>query len=338
MIWLFSAVGLFLGWLALRDIRWDAFLESFGWLDPLWGGVFLLCMAVMIYLRTQRWEGMIRTLIPSDFDKLFVRLTTWVGFAAVMVFPLRAGELYRCAVFRSRPGRPGNGSAVLGALLLERALDGLVVVCMLALALGAVLWRHDPTRIHVSTWVLWGLVSAGFAALLIIVLWMAHSPQNCIHFLFRWSGLVLLKKKPNVIQWMQKISDIAERLSQGVRHSLHTRILMRTIWLTVAYWGVNVIGVWALQKAFYLPTEPEVAALVVGFSAIGVFIPGPPGHVGNFHEFARLGLSSQLSSAMVVGTGMAFVVTLHAVQTLMYLGLGLLAFLLLASRFHPNKT
>jgi len=338
MMWLFSALGLFLGWLALRDVRWDAFVQAFERMDPFWTAIFMLCMLAMIHLRTRRWEGMIRPLVPGGFDALFVRLTTWVGFAAVMVFPLRAGELYRCAVFRSRPERPGAGSAVLGALLLERALDGLAVACMLALALGVVLFRREGGFVSAATWVLWGLSSAGFAALLIASVWMARDPRSCINAFFRFSGLFLLRKNPRAALWMQKLSELGERLSVGIRHGLQSRALGRTVALTLAYWGANAAGVWALLKAFGLPAEPDAAMMVVGFSAVGVFIPGAPGHVGNFHEFAKLGLSARLSAALVAGPGMAFVVTLHAAQTLLYLGLGLaaLAALTLRTRTSPK--
>ena len=50
--------------------------------------------------------------------------------------------------------------------------------------------------------------------------------------------------------------------------------------------------------------------------------------MGNFHEFARLGLTLYLSQAVVVGSGMAYVVTVHGLQLLWYVGFG---FLILAT-------
>ncbi len=332
MMWLFSALGLVLGWLALRDVRWDAFLDAFFLVKPFWMGVFVACMGAMIHLRTRRWEGMIRPLVPGDFDSLSIRLTTWVGFAAVMVFPFRAGELYRCAVFRSRDGRPGSAGAVLGALVLERALDGLVVACLIALGLGGVLWRRGAGAVSSWTWILWAVSSLAFLALLAVSVWMAHDPRACLDFVFRWTGLSRLRRFPRIGRLMENLQGLGGRLSLGIRQGLSSHVLGVTLARTATYWGCNVAGVWTLLYAFGLPAEPESAALVVGFSAVGVFIPGAPGHVGNFHEFARLGLSARLSRALVAGPGMAFVVTLHAVQTLMYLGLGLAAFLALTIR------
>lgn len=321
MVWIFSALGLFLGWLSLKDVHWPAFLQAFGAADPLWLTLFVLCMAGMIHLRTIRWEGMIRPFVGAGFDAWFVRLTTWVGFAAVLVFPLRSGELYRCAIFHSRDGRPGSRGPVFGALLMERALDGLAVVGLIALGFGGALASDNP--VSPGIWGFWAATLLVFALMTAMLVWTARSPHAAVGFFLRFGGVRWAAQRFVRLQplpaWFERAG---ERISMGVRECLAGHVLARTIFFTLAYWGMNVAGAYFLLRSFHLPGGSAAAALVVGFSAVGVFIPGAPGHVGNFHEFARLGLSSRLSRALVAGPGMAFVVVLHAVQTLLYLTLG----------------
>ncbi|MBU1068109.1 flippase-like domain-containing protein [Myxococcota bacterium] len=322
MIWLFTAISLVFGWFALRDVDWDLFLASFSLLDPSWFAGFVLCMLIMVHLRTLRWERMIRPLIPPDFNRRTLRLTSWIGFAAVILFPLRAGELVRPAFFRGKPGHSSFGP-VFGALLVERVLDGLWIVLAIASAFA---WRFFRDDFSVPAWALgiWGITSLIFLVMLGVLIFIAKAPESAWPGLFRLTGLPMLARRFVFAQRLNaELERITGRLALGLKSSLASHHLSAAVAYTFGYWGANAVGILLLARAFGLPAGPDSALLVLGFSAVGVFIPGAPGHVGNFHEFARLGLSTRFSSAMVTGPGMAFVVTLHAVQTFLYLGLGL---------------
>lgn len=321
MIWLFSLISLVFAWLALRDLDGELFFESFSWLDPWWFCGAVLCMLAMVALRTLRWERMIRPLIPADLDRRTLHLTSWLGFAAVIVFPLRAGELVRAAFFRGKPGQSAFGP-VLGALLVERVLDGLWIVLAIAVAFA---WRFGHDGFEVPVWALgiWGITSVVFLLLLAVLVFVALAAEDRLGALVRVTGLPWLGRRFATARWLaEQLERVIGRLALGMKSAMAARNLGAAILYTFAYWGANALGIWWLARAFLLPVGPDSVLLVLGFSAVGVFIPGAPGHVGNFHEFARLGLSARFSSALVTGPGMAFVVTLHAVQTLIYLGLG----------------
>ena len=335
MIWLFSAVSLVFGWFAVRDIDPDQFLDAFIWLEPAWFAGFVMCMLAMVHLRTLRWERMVRPLIPEDFSRRTLRLTSWIGFAAVIVFPLRAGELVRPAFFRGRAGQSRFGP-VFGALLVERVLDGLWVVLAIATAFA---WRFFHDGFSIPGWALgiWGLTSLAFLVMLAVLIFVAVAPEASRVHLYRLTGLPFLARRFRFAKRLQaELERITGRLALGLASGLASHNLWASVVYTFAYWGANAAGIWFLMRGFGLPAGLDSVLLVLGFSAVGVFLPGAPGHVGNFHEFARLGLSARLSTALVTGPGMAFVVTLHAVQTLLYLGLGLFGLLLLPPEFRKN--
>jgi glycosyltransferase 2 family protein len=336
MIWLFGLVSLGFAWLALRDIDGRVFLESFSWMDPWWFSGAVLGMLAMVVLRTLRWERMIRPLIPAEIDRRTLHLTSWLGFAAVIVFPLRAGELVRAAFFRGSPGQGAFGP-VLGALLVERVLDGLWIVLAIAVAFA---WRFGHDGFDIPAWALgiWGITSLVFLLMLAVLVFVALAPPERLGVLVRATGLPRLGRRFTTARRLsERLERILDRLALGMKSALAARNLGTAILYTCAYWGANALGIWTLARAFFLPVGPDSVLLVLGFSAVGVFIPGAPGHVGNFHEFARLGLSARFSSALVTGPGMAFVVTLHAVQTLIYLALGAVGLIALPPRLRRWK-
>ena len=327
MIWLLTLVSLLFGWLALRDIDWPTFSGAFSLLEPAWFAGFVLCMLGMVHLRAWRWEHMIRPLIPADTPARRLRFMSWVGFAAVIVLPLRAGEFVRPSFFRGTPDRPSRFGDVLGALLVERVLDGLLLVLIIALAFT---WRLAMDGFFAPVWALtvWLATTFLFLSLLGILVCIVISPDRTRRVLFSLCGLFWLARRlPWARRLQERLENTWERLATGLTHSLVFRHLWIPVLATLAYWGFNALGVAMAARAFGLPITLDATLLVLGFSAVGVFLPGAPGHWGNFHEFARLGLSTRFSHALITGPGMAFVVTLHAVQIFLYLLLGLIGLL-----------
>ena len=71
--------------------------------------------------------------------------------------------------------------------------------------------------------------------------------------------------------------------------------------------------------------SPALSAAVCTVVAIGIVLPAGPGLVGNFHEFGKLGLSLYLPKSVVSGAGMAYLVLVHGLQLVWYVGIGALA-------------
>lgn len=59
--------------------------------------------------------------------------------------------------------------------------------------------------------------------------------------------------------------------------------------------------------------------IVMSLVVLGIFIPAAPGHIGNYHHFARLGFSLAVSAAVLDSKGMAAITALHGLQTLSYI-------------------
>src|SRR2546428_5211687 len=86
-------------------------------------------------LRTARWRVILRDADGRPFPWLPLWHDTAVGFMANNLLPVRAGEVARAYVARRQ--LPVRFMTALASIGVERALDGLVMVGLLALALAA---------------------------------------------------------------------------------------------------------------------------------------------------------------------------------------------------------
>ena len=80
-------------WLSLRGTRLDEVGAAIIGADPLRVAGFVLCLTVMHFVRVFRWGLLVRPLTAISFPLL--NALSAVGFLALMVLPLRLGELAR---------------------------------------------------------------------------------------------------------------------------------------------------------------------------------------------------------------------------------------------------
>ncbi len=260
--------------------------------------LFAVLMIVQILVRTERWRLQVRGLTgaaPGWREALAINA---FAFAAVFFFPFRLGELVRpnlCARLNIM-----SASAGLAASALERVIDGLVTTalfgCLLLLA------PHDlPPFVRAGG--LTALAVFGGAVVFFVVA-----------FRFRSAALGLVQRVAGLVS--AKLADRLVALIGGFLDGLACfrgpRDVTAFVGISVVYWGLNGLStgvvVWGV--------DPD-ASLLAGFFClcflvIGVMIPAPPGNVGNFHAFARLGLTL---SGVAVAPAVASAVLLHALSS-----------------------
>ena len=105
---------------------------------------YFASLAVMSYFRAARWRYLLRSFADVPTRKLVS--VSWIGFAAILLMPLRIGEFVRPYMIRSPGRRDSNGkttgaitmSAATGTIVAERVIDGLYISIVLAIALVTV--------------------------------------------------------------------------------------------------------------------------------------------------------------------------------------------------------
>ena len=281
-----------------------------GWTVPAyligWSGVHLV--------RAARWRLLLAPLAQVSWRRVLA--ASFLGFLAILMFPLRTGEVVRPLLIRER-GRISAWAAA-GTLAAERIVDGLVLSLMLLLALSLATPLDPlpdslgdlPIRVSIIPGGAY-VATAGFAAAL-LVMFAFHIWRGAAQRLIE---RVLGAVSAPLAAWVsQRLGRLAEGLSflSGLRHSVPF------VLATVFYWLLNAACTWLLGWGSGLDDFSfSRACVVTGVLAIfGVLMPNAPGFVGAFQFSLYAGLAVFYAREHVLGEGALFVFLIYLGQML----------------------
>jgi uncharacterized membrane protein YbhN (UPF0104 family) len=296
--------GLF-GWLAARGgvpllPPAAAFDQVRPWAIP----SYLATLLVLHFFRASRWRFLIAPLKRVPLSE--VLLLNWIGFFAIFILPLRIGELARPALTKLRQGVPI--SAGFGTVAVERVLDGLLTSLCVAFALLALprLPTTDPVARHLPTYgyAALALFSCAFIALGLF-LWQRSFAVR----LTEWGAGLVSPKLGKLLA--EKVGNVAD----GLRSIGSLPLAAGFLFESLAYWGVNALGVWILGRGVGLPLELGHAFAIMGVLAIGILLPTGPGLFGNFQLAVAACLKLFFPESVVATQGAVFVFLLYILQS-----------------------
>lgn len=298
-------------WLFLRNADWNGVRAALLTADPAYlaGAVALVVLSYVV--RAERWQYLLAPLGPTRFRTAFA--TTLIGFGASSVLPARAGEVLRPYLLARREGL--NPTATFATILLERLLDLVAILGLLAAAL--VLMAHelrtrdsavlDAVRLGGMTAAPLGLAAlAGLYALAGHEAWMQR--------LFQWANRVL----PARVAWL--LESVIRRLAEGCAALRRPSRLLAALGWSLVLWLVICLETWAVGRAFALEISFPGSWLLMALLVVGVAVP-TPGGVGGFHEAFRLGATALFGIDNNAAVAAALV--LHATSTVPTVVLGL---------------
>ena len=230
-----------------------------------------------MWARARRW----RWLFPPGPEPPGIVPATMIGYMANNVLPLRAGEVVRIYVLgrklREAKRMPGTQSfwLVAATLVVERVLDSLAIVLMLAVL---VLTIPVPRVVEWAAGVLFAIDVVGISALVAI----ARAPALCRRLLLRLTG-----RWPSVAQMIASIFDTGLRGLDGIRTPSH--LLPLALWSGLV-WLLPATAAWAMLRAVHLDLPFGAGWTVMAFVGVGISVPSAPGYVGVFHAAATAAL------------------------------------------------
>jgi len=311
-VWVGIAITAVTVWLALRGIDAATLGRDLARANlPLAVGLSVPSYVVLVWLRALRWRYLTDAIAPLPTGPLF--RATAVGFLANNVFPLRIGELVR-AWYLARDQRLGV-APVIGTIVLERVIDG-VVVLLMALAIFGVRGSRGGEALAV------GLPLAIGAGLpLGAVVLMRFAPERAAG-LARFASRRLLPGRAGA-----SLEDLVRRMSEGLgsmqggRHlwwvALHSVLIWGVLGIVPFLAGFSALGIDLGSRGRTLAASYVVLAAV----GIAVALPSAPGFFGPYHlaareALARFGVAEE--PALALGT------LSHAIFWLATSALGLL--------------
>jgi len=275
---------------------------------------YLVGWSLVHVLRAARWKLLLAPLGEVSLRRVFA--ASFLGYLAILMLPLRTGEVVRPLLIRER-GKLSVWAAA-GTLAAERIVDGLVLSLMMFLALGLATPLDPlpdsigdlPIRVSIIPHGAY-LAVLGFTAALLALL-AFHLWRQPARRLVEW---LLGGVSPRLSRW---VSTRLESLADGLQFLSGVWQALPFVLATTGYWLLNAACTWVLGWGTGLPDFGFARACVVtGVLAIfGVLMPNAPGFVGAFQFSLYAGLAVFYPREQVLGEGALFVLLLYLGQTL----------------------
>jgi uncharacterized protein (TIRG00374 family) len=282
--------------LALRGVDFSTLMRDMGRADlGLLLGLSIPIHAATLWVRALRWRHLTEAIAPIDRAPVF--RATAVGALANNVFPLRLGEVVRA--YHLARETPAGTAPLFGSIVLERGIDGLIVIGM-ALAIFGARGTADAGALAVGI----PLLLAGVLPLGAVI-WLRIAPEQVIAVIRAVFGIFTRGRGVGSIENL--VRSMAEGLGslQGGRH------LGWVAWHSFWIWTLLGIAPFLVAMAALGidlgSVERTLSAGFVTLTAVGIAValPSAPGFLGPYHLAARealrrFGVSEEL--ALAVGT------------------------------------
>jgi uncharacterized protein (TIRG00374 family) len=263
--------------------------------------VAVVMAPLQIWVRGRRWWY----LFPPGSNPPGLTPAMMIGYMVNNVVPARAGEVARVYVVARRWSAADANAArlhpfwtTLATLVVERVLDGLAVVLILAVL---VLVIPVPRIIAVGAMAILAIDLAGIGVLIALVV----TPAPCERLIAR-----LARRWPRLQRWALTTLETFVRGLDGIRAPSHAFPLI--VW-TIAVWLAPAFAAWTVLMALDLRLPFAAVWAVLAFVGLGVSLPSTPGYVGTFHGAAVLALGLFGVSR---STGFGYALLYHATQIL----------------------
>lgn len=283
---------------------------------------YVALLAATHLFRASRWRFLIAP-VKKDVPFWEGVLLNWIGFFAIFALPLRLGELARPALCKLRQGI--SVSAGFGTVAVERVFDGLLTAGCVVWALTVLPSRETDDALARNLpyygWLAVSVFAAAFAGLLLF-LWQRELAVKLIQWTF---GLV----SPSLAT---KVAEKVGSVAQGVRSIAEPRLAAGFVGESLAYWGLNALGMWVLMRAVGIDLGVGHAVALMGVLAIGILLPAGPGMFGNFQLAVSVGLRLYLADEVVGSAGAVYIFLLYAIQAILISAAGIIP--LYALRLH----
>ncbi len=275
------AVTVFFLWLALKDVHWREVAthlrEANWWLL----GAATLVSTLGMHVRALRWKPLLEPVAPGiSFRPRIAGVC--IGFAANNVFPARLGEFARAWVLARQARIPVTGA--FASLVVERALDGIVLVAFLLGTMALPGFPDLAGRAEVQQGVDWmiRIVAVMLAGALVLVFF----PTRTVRLAERVAAAML----PARIR--RPLVDALHAFIGGLHVLRSPRLLAVSVVWAVAQWTFLATSFLLAFQAFGI-TEPGYlgAVFLQSLIAMAVAIPAGPGFFGVFEAASVLGLS-----------------------------------------------
>ncbi len=273
--------------------------------------VYIGALAVIHVLRAVRWRHLLRPVGQASLRSVLA--VSWIAFGAILLSPLRSGEIVRPYLITKRSNiRLWEATGTVGA---ERVIDGLLLSVMLftGLQLATPL---SPLPDHVGNLRVSAAAvpTAAYGALALFA--SAFAVMGTFFFARDFARRATFAVVGFFSRGLaERLAGVVERVADGLRFLPSPGHLVPFLAETLAYWALNAAGLQLLAWGCGLTSITLAQATVtMGCLGVGILVPSGPGYFGAFQLSTYMALAMYFPEATLIGPGAAFVFFLYATQ------------------------
>ncbi len=273
------SLSAFLIWYTLRGV---SLVEVWGLIrgaDMLLLGAAVFVATFGFFIRALRWKVLLTPLDPDTGLRARYAAVN-IGFMANNLLPARVGEFARALAFsRLQPSVSAGGA--FGSLVVERVLDGLVLIGLLV---GTVLWPGFPSENLGDGYraTLTGAVTL-LGGVFVVVLLLLLFPGPVVRI-----GRALASRLPERLA--TPLIETLEAFLTSLDIVKSPVLLLSAIAWSVGFWLWHGLSFWLGMLAFGIDTGLVSAFFVEAVVGFGVAVPAAPGFFGTFHYSVQVAL------------------------------------------------
>ena len=293
-LWLGIVISAVFLWLALRGLKVGDALSAAQEANYIWLIPSVAVYFVAVWIRTWRWDYMLRPLKHIPVSKLFPVVV--IGYMGNNIYPFRAGELLRSYVLKQREEVPISAS--LATVIVERVFDGLVMLMFVFIALP-----FFPLPESYQTLVT--IASVAFFAAMLIFFVLAAVPQQT-NRLAAWFFALILPEQP-----ANSLIEFTARFLDGLVSLRSFKNVIMIFFTSVIIWLLETIKYWFVMHAFdFGDAQVTFFALMLmnGVVNLATTLPSSPGYVGTFDA---PGIAVLVLYGVAQPIAVAYTLTLH---------------------------
>lgn len=299
---LFSALFL---WIALRNANLTQSWQTLRHFEPRLLIAPVAIVAVNFLLRAWRWQLIFPAGHRPCFWPAFRALT--ISFAANNLLPGRAGDLGRCVLI-NRKMSVAESTVAVGTLAVEKLLDGLALLAVVAYALRVLVsegWLRHLAAV--------GVFVFGFAFVFFLLLrWRAP-----------WiTGLLHRAAERHALPGAMRLAALVDSFSHGIDAVTSPATLFFLILQTSAIWATEAGLFYAFAHSLGINLSLGGSLIAAAILGLGLMIPAAPGAVGTYEFF---GSSALRLVGIAAAPALALTLLLHAWVLVFNTAVGLIA-------------
>lgn len=285
------AIGALCLWLSARNVNWAEATRIFRSVDLAGVAIGVVLYGVAMVMRAIRWRAILAFRAPVSAGMSLQALVT--GYAVNSALPARLGELFRADYLARRTGL--SRSAVLASIFIERLLDLLAVVGILAVGLALAGGGDAASRNVLIGGTVVAAVGVGMLLLIATRLSQSNAEAALSLLIARLPGGKAIAARLGAM-----LGDFAQLL-RVVRTPRFALIALGTL----PIWAVEIAAIWSICGAVGVELKLAGMLSLMGGASLSTLLPTAPGYVGSY-QFAFVLILGQFgigaTSAIVAAT------------------------------------